>query len=118
MLVTVKRTKQVAQFEPVTIELSQEVEDIDPSVAAGEMLKEVDSQIRGYLDTQKEGLTEDRFAEMVEALGTGKPVMKADFDLLNTSQQKIIKRVNNLYKLTPSYKNKAKADIENERNRA
>jgi len=120
MLITVKRTKQVAQFEPVTIEFSQEVEDLDPGIVTTQMLKEVDNQIGGYLETQKvvQGLSEDRFAEMVEALGTGGAVMKSDFELLTPAQQKIIKRVNNLYHLTPSYKNKTqKVSVENEGNR-
>lgn len=116
MVITVKRTKQVSQFEPVTIEWSQEIDDINPQTATREMLKEIDLELDTYLDNA-EGDWE-AFRRVLDNTSEWKPANMEDFQKLSPYQQSIVNSLKKAYKRSPEWKNReTTSTIPNEANR-
>jgi len=121
MLVTVKRTKQVAQFEPLTIEQTIELDDYDQNrVNTETMLAEIDAQIEQYMSKHGEdaGVGLRRLAELSVMVATGKPMLVEDLENLSAKESVFINEVKKALYRTPEYKNKViNSSVENEQNR-
>ena len=121
MLVTVKRTKQIAQFEPLTIEQSIEVEDYDQTMVNTEiMLAEIDAQIEQYMSKHGEGAGVGlrRLAELSVMVATGKPMLVEDLESLSAKESVFINEVQKALYRTKEYKySKVIRSVENEQNR-
>ncbi|MCK9463423.1 MAG: hypothetical protein M0R80_27705 [Proteobacteria bacterium] len=120
MVITVKRTKQVAQFEPITIEWSQEIDGLDPVEVTQLMLKEMDKQIDRYLKGKTSGGSGDwdAFNRVLEKTSENNPISVGDLESLDRNQREILNNLKKAYKRSPAWKSRStNSDVENERNR-
>jgi len=121
MLITVKRTKQVAQFEPLTIEQTVELDEYDQSrVNTESMLAEIDYQMDEYLRRHSEdaGVGLRRLAELSVLVATQKPMLVEDLENLSAKESMFINEVKKALYRTDDYKNrKVTGSVENQQNR-
>lgn len=123
MLVTVKRTKQIAQFEPLTIEQSLEIdpEVYTPSETMRAMLEVIDGELEQYIHSHSEdaGIGLRKLADMCVGLVIGRSLTTIeDFENLSAKESVFLNEVKKSYYRTDEYKNKvSNSSVENESNR-
>lgn len=119
MVITVKRTKQVAQFEPITIEWSQEIDGLDPVEVTQLMLKEMDEQLDKYLEKKGSPNSNwDAFNRVLEKTSEMNPISIGDFESLDEFQKRIVNNLKKAYKRSPAWKERAgNTTVANEQNR-
>ena len=82
MVITVKRTKQVVQFEPVTIEWSQEIDGLDPLRATEDMVREMDGFLELYISKMGSPNSNwDAFNRVLEKTSEMNPISIGDLNL-------------------------------------
>lgn len=120
MLITVQRTRQITQFEPLTLGLSQDVEDVEPSEATKSMLMELDKQFEDYIarNSESAGVGMRPLAKMIVDMVLMKSGSIDEFKNLNFRESAFLNECKKEWKTRPEYKNsKLTSNVTNETNR-